>query len=107
MRGNAVALVIFAVVAVALHITALWLLGLWGGLVLACRYSYSLWRHPWWPCRFCGGSRKHGEDGKLWAKASGRCWYCHGDGEHPRLGVRIFTPARYQEMKARRHGRNY
>jgi hypothetical protein len=71
--------------------------------VAAGLYGWSLWRHPWWPCRSCSGSKSHRDS--IWVKAYGRCRRCGGKGQFPRLGVKILTPGRAEQLTSGRSGR--
>ena len=67
-------------------------------------YWYSVWRHPYRPCRRCGGSEKHRDT--QWKGAFGRCGHCQ-DGRRVRWGTRILTPGAYRAIRAGQKGRNY
>jgi hypothetical protein len=80
-----------------------WFTGLAGPAVLitagsAGLYLWSLWRDPWRPCRRCGGSKVH--RGRIWTGTSGRCTGCGGEGQFPRLGVKLLTPGRARALAA-------
>ncbi len=70
-------------------------------VIAAGGYALSLTFFPWWSCRKCGGSkiRRHPGKGKI-RRAHGGCQRCQGEGRHPRLGVKIFTPSRAQDLVA-------
>lgn len=67
-------------------------------------YGYSLWRHPYTPCKRCRGGDVNNP---IWRTAFGNCWKCGGRGQFPRLGVRIFMHGTAKAISARKHGRNY
>jgi hypothetical protein len=77
---------------------ALWIVLAAAVFLAATAYAVSLRVHPWAPCRACGGSGKSRDT--VWRKAHGTCRSCGGRGRHPRLGVRVLTPARARAMTA-------
>jgi hypothetical protein len=66
--------------------------------VLAIGYWWHIRRHPWMPCRHCGGS---GKKRHLSAKPYGRCWWCRGKGERLRPAARVL---RYDLATGRKRG---
>ena len=53
--------------------------------LLALRWFWHAWLHPFTPCGRCGGSGKNGgSTGRRW----GRCWRCHGKGHRQVIGSR-------------------
>jgi hypothetical protein len=67
-------------------------------------YLISLAVYPNRQCASCGGSKRHGLSG---SRNSRHCWKCHGKGEYPRLGVRLFRRDVYAAIRRGEHGRNY
>ena len=72
------------------------------GIITA--YLVSLVVYPNRQCASCGGSKRHGLSG---SRNSRHCWKCHGKGEYPRLGVRLFRRDVYAAIRRGEHGRNY
>jgi hypothetical protein len=55
-------------------------------------YLVSLWLHPHYNCRRCGGTGRH--SGALYAWGNRRCNACGGQGRHRRIGTVIFSPGK-------------
>jgi hypothetical protein len=96
-------LLVLALVAVAAWLSRQWLVAVTATAATAGVYGWSLWRHPWWPCRACDGSKSHRDS--IWPKATGRCRKCDNKGQFPRLGVKVFTPSRAQGLTSGVRGR--
>ncbi len=77
---------------------ALWLALAAAAVIGAVVYGISLQWRPWWPCRPCRGTGKTRD--RIWKRARGTCRACGGKGQRPRLGIRIFQPARARQMTA-------
>lgn len=74
-------------------------------LVALGLYWFSVWRHPYRPCKACKGKKSHQDVN--WKGAFGKCWACNGSGSRVRWGVRVLTPGAYRAIKAGEKGKNY
>jgi hypothetical protein len=98
-RAGHVLAVLLIAAAVAGFAYAAWS---WAGLTMAGlaeagAYGWSLHRNEWEDCPRCGARGRH--HGMIASRARHGCGRCDGTGgEVVRLGVRVFRPARAQEL---------
>ena len=83
-----------------------------GAAVFGGWYYFDVKRHERVPCRVCsgGGARYSRIGGWRWFRRPfGDCWCCGGRKSHPRLALRVISPAAHQRIKneiERAKGRN-